>query len=168
MVVRRAVTTEVDTKLWTEVQASVKKGQFAVLTFFVENDEVIHRYSHLSFQEHLCSMVLRRMLDEDIGIVVRLMTNGDLKQMLQGSWWQNTLQFLMEGLHLEDAQQLATRFANTMLAQGYSLLTEGTLALGRKQLHAMALEDLIRLKETEEELMTKNVGIAINKVTWKP
>ena len=57
-----AVKTEEDKALWGEVQASVKKGQFAVLTFFVEDDEVIHRFSHLSFQAHLCAMVLRRRL----------------------------------------------------------------------------------------------------------
>ena len=40
--------------------------------------------------------------------------------------------------------------------------------LGRKQLHAAALGDLIALAETSEELMTKNVAIAVQKVTWKP
>ena len=40
--------------------------------------------------------------------------------------------------------------------------------LGRKQLHAAALQDLIALSESNDELMTKNVAIAVQKVTWKP
>jgi len=40
--------------------------------------------------------------------------------------------------------------------------------LGRKQLQSAALGDLIALAETNDELMTKNVDIAMAKVKWQP
>ena len=58
--VLRAAISEQTSALWDDVKESVARGQFAVLTFFVENDETIYRFGHLTFQEHLCSMVINR------------------------------------------------------------------------------------------------------------
>ena len=41
--VLRAAITEQTSALWDDVKESVARGQFAVLTFFVENDETIYR-----------------------------------------------------------------------------------------------------------------------------
>ena len=48
--VLRAAITEQTSALWDDVKESVARGQFAVLTAFVENDETIYRFGHLTFQ----------------------------------------------------------------------------------------------------------------------
>ena len=64
--VLRASISEQTSSLWDDVKESVARGQFAVLTFFVENDETIYRFGHLTFQEHLCSMVINRMMADEM------------------------------------------------------------------------------------------------------
>ena len=82
--VLRAAITEQTSALWDDVKESVARGQFAVLTFFVENDETIYRFGHLTFQEHLCSMVINRMLVDEMERVKAIMTSsGGVKKMLQ-------------------------------------------------------------------------------------
>ena len=150
--VEEAMQSEGDAALWKEVQASVKKGQFAVLTFFVEDDDIIHRYSHLSFQEHLCSMVLRQMLDKGMAEVVAIMTNGNLTSMLKGSWWLNTLQFLVEGLSMEGeaSTALTTEFVDHMLKEVVN--SEGIVSFTREVLHSrnaiMAFSELVKRSKT--------------------
>ena len=62
----RAAISGQTSSLWDDVKESVARGQFAVLTFFVENDETIYRFGHLTFQEHLCSMVINRMMADEM------------------------------------------------------------------------------------------------------
>ena len=89
------------------------RGQFAVLTFFIENDETIYRFGHLTFQEHLCSMVVNRMLATEMDRVKAIMTaSGGLKKMLQGSWWLTVTQFCIEGLMVEGAAGRRSRPAS--------------------------------------------------------
>ena len=64
--VLRSAITEQTAALWDDVKESVARGQFAVLTAFVDNDETIYRFGHLTFQEHLCSMMISRMLGEEV------------------------------------------------------------------------------------------------------
>ena len=91
--VLRSAITEQTSALWDDVKESVARGQFAVLTFFVENDETIYRFGHLTFQEHLCSMVINRMLADEMERVKNIMTSsGGIKKMLQGSWWLTVTQ----------------------------------------------------------------------------
>ena len=100
--VLRSAITEQTSALWDDVKESVARGQFAVLTFFVENDETIYRFGHLTFQEHLCSMVINRMLGTELDRVKNIMTaSGGIRKMLQGSWWLTVTQFCLEGLMAE-------------------------------------------------------------------
>jgi hypothetical protein len=116
--VLRAAITEQTSALWDDVKESVARGQFAVLTAFVENDETIYRFGHLTFQEHLCSMVINRMLGDEMDRVKNIMTaSGGIRKMLQGSWWLTVTQFCLEGLMAEGerGEELANRFAESML-----------------------------------------------------
>ncbi len=72
--------------LWEGVKESVVRGQFAVLTSFVENDELVYRFSHLTFQEHLCSMMIAGMLSEEMERVESIMASAGVRKMLQGTW----------------------------------------------------------------------------------
>lgn len=82
--VLRAAITEQNLALWDDVKESVARGQFAVLTFFVENEERIYRFGHLTFQEHLCAMVINRMLHDEMDRVKSIMTaSGGIRRMLQ-------------------------------------------------------------------------------------
>ena len=115
--VLRSAITEQTSALWDDVKESVARGQFAVLTAFVENDETIYRFGHLTFQEHLCSMMINRMLGEELERIKSIMASSGLRKMLQGSWWLTVTQFCLEGLTCEGPSgvQLARRFADTML-----------------------------------------------------
>merc|ERR1712185_680398 len=118
--VLRSAITEQTSALWDDVKESVARGQFAVLTFFVDNDETIYRFGHLTFQEHLCSMVINRMLVDEMERVKAIMTSsGGIKKMLQGSWWLTVTQFCIEGLMVEGekGEAMANRFAETMLEE---------------------------------------------------
>ena len=118
--VLRSAITEQTAALWEDVKESVARGQFAVLTFFFENDETIYRFAHLTFQEHLCSMVINRMLADEMERVKNIMTSaGGIRKMLQGSWWLTVTQFCLEGLMAEGDRggELANRFAETMLEE---------------------------------------------------
>ena len=62
---------------WLPIFHDMSKGKLvwdmfilalAVLTSFVENDETIYRFGHLTFQEHLCSNVLSRLAAEESGM----------------------------------------------------------------------------------------------------
>ena len=65
--------------------------QFAVLTYFVENDETIYRFGHLTFQEHLCAMVINRMAADEMGRVRSIMVaSGGIKKMLQAAGHHDT------------------------------------------------------------------------------
>jgi hypothetical protein len=115
--VLRTAITEQTSVLWEDVKESVARGQFAVLTAFVENDETIYRFGHLTFQEHLCSMMINRLLGEELDRIKSIMASLGLRKMLQGSWWLTVTQFCLEGLAGEGPSgvQLAKRFADTML-----------------------------------------------------
>ena len=113
--VLRSAITEQTSALWDDVKESVARGQFAVLTSFVNNDETIYRFGHLTFQEHLCSMMISRMLDEELDRIKSIMASSGVKKMLQGSWWLTVTQFCLEGLANENAHALARRFADAML-----------------------------------------------------
>ena len=119
MQVLRAAVTEQTSALWDDVRESVARGQafrrkepappllapphatyptltpprpqFAVLTYFVENDETIYRFGHLTFQEHLCAMVINRMAADEMGRVRSIMVaSGGIKKMLQAARHHNT------------------------------------------------------------------------------
>lgn len=79
----RGAISEQTSALWDDVKESVARGQFAVLTHFVENDETIYRYAHLTFQEHLCSMVINRLLVDERDRVKSIMAGIGVKKMLQ-------------------------------------------------------------------------------------
>jgi len=115
-VIRSAIT-EQTAALWEDVKESVARGQFAVLTSFVENDELVYRFSHLTFQEHLCSMMIAGMLSEEMERVKSIMASAGVRKMLQGTWWLTVTQFCLEGLVIEGERgmQLARRFADAML-----------------------------------------------------
>ena len=133
----RLAITEQTSALWEDVKESVARGQFAVLTFFIENDETIYRFGQLTFQEHLCSMVVNRMLATEMDRVKAIMTaSGGLKKMLQGSWWLTVTQFCIEGLMVEGAQgeALAARFAETMLDEVVD--KDGVVKLTAKEIHS--------------------------------
>ena len=135
--VLRLAITEQTSALWEDVKESVARGQFAVLTFFIENDETIYRFGHLTFQEHLCSMVVNRMLATEMDRVKAIMTaSGGLKKMLQGSWWLTVTQFCIEGLMVEGAagEALAARFAETMLDEVVD--KDGVVKLTAKEIHS--------------------------------
>jgi hypothetical protein len=135
--VLRSAITEQTAALWEDVKESVARGQFAVLTFFVENDETIYRFGHLTFQEHLCSMVINRMLTDEMERVKNIMTaSGGIRKMLQGSWWLTVTQFCLEGLMAEGerGEELANRFAECMLEE--VIHKEGVLKLTAKELHS--------------------------------
>ena len=134
--VLRSAITEQTSALWEDVRESVARGQFAVLTFFVENDETIYRFGHLTFQEYLCSMVINRMLATEMERVKNIMAAGGVKKMLQGSWWLTVTQFCLEGLMSEGerGEELATRFAECMLEE--VVHKEGVLKLTAKELHS--------------------------------
>ncbi len=72
--------------LWEDVKESVARGQFAVPKSFVENDELVYRFSHLTFQEHLCSMMIAGMLSEEMERVQSIMASAGVRKMLQGTW----------------------------------------------------------------------------------
>ena len=124
--VLRAAISEQTSALWEDVKESVARGQFAVLTSFVENDETIYRFGHLTFQEHLCSNVLSRLAAEASGMerVKNIMVaSGGIKKMLQGSWWLTVTQFCIDGMvegfvaEGRNGHELATRFAETLLEE---------------------------------------------------
>jgi hypothetical protein len=115
--VLRSAITEQTAALWEDVKESVARGQFAVLTSFVENDELVYRFSHLTFQEHLCSMMIAGMLSEEMERLKSIMASAGVRMMLQGTWWLSVTQFCLEGLVIEGERgmQLARRFADAML-----------------------------------------------------
>ena len=91
-----------------------------MLTYFVENDETIYRFGHLTFQEHLCAMVINRMAADEMQRVRSIMVaSGGIKKMLQGSWWLTVTQFCIEGLMVEGeaGEAMANRFAESMLEE---------------------------------------------------
>ena len=90
--VLRSAITEQTAALWDDVRESIARGQFAVLTSFVENDETIYRFAHLTFQEHLCSMMINNMLGEELERVKSIMASAGVRKMLQGSWWLTVTQ----------------------------------------------------------------------------
>ena len=135
--VLRSAITEQTSALWDDVKESVARGQFAVLTSFVDNDETIYRFGHLTFQEHLCSLVINRMLTDEMDRVKNIMTaSGGIRKMLQGSWWLTVTQFCLEGLMAEGerGEELANRFAESMLEE--VIHKEGVLKLTAKELHS--------------------------------
>ena len=134
--VLRSAITEQTAALWDDVKESVARGQFAVLTSFVENDETIYRFGHLTFQEHLCSMLINSMLTEELERVKSIMAGSGLKKMLQHSWWLTVTQFCLEGLALdgERGMQTARAFANAMLEDVTD--AQGVVRIANSEVHS--------------------------------
>ena len=138
--VLRSAITEQTAALADDVRESVARGQFAVLTSFVENDETIYRFGHLTFQEHLCSMLINSMIGEELERVKSILASAGLRKMLQGSWWLTVTQFCLEGLSIdaergtERGAQLAHRFADAMLDDVTD--AHGVVRIGSAELHS--------------------------------
>jgi adenylate kinase family enzyme len=80
---------------WNEIEDVVKKGRFPMLARFIENEEVIFSFAHLTFQEFLCAeYCLEESLisEEFIDSWRKLVCPDEVVQLLNRGWWQQTLQ----------------------------------------------------------------------------